>query len=311
MIYTVLWIQKIYTGKRKRGESLHLYGESHESNGEPPPMDINTDKKCFQSKENKMSTLHSNTHVLKRYKICTYALLCRQPRTGYTHKKKWKNTSPFFLTCLLILAETCSQWPDWCTRSQQCGLNSAKCSTFQLRYKVIVQGNKEVKLYIPNHTEKHLKHQYKLMIAALLHVIYKQGRKRRNASLHQPCTCFLNQFFHRILKILFNSGLLLHDNMEDLRQGVLLGLMHAQYILLLTVRGNKSHIWGKLPHLLLWLMTEWWHGWVWDGKRHKKIFFLTKLNSFRYRNAYAGCVSQYANNKPQQDTSLILQGSDC
>lgn len=165
-------------------------------------MDINTDKKCFQSKENKMSTLHSNTHILKRHKICTHALLCRQPRTGYMQKKKKKKEKHFPLFSSLAFSYLLRHAHSGPTGAPDC----AKRSTFQLRYKVIVQGNKEVKLYIPNHTEKHLKRQYKLMIAALLHVIYKQGRKRRNASLHQPCTCFLNQFFHRILKILFNSG---------------------------------------------------------------------------------------------------------
>lgn len=138
-----------------------------------------------------MPTLHNNTMYSSDIKYVHMHFCAVNHKQGIRKKKKGKTLPPLFLTCRLMLAETCSQWPD-ADAPEQCSLKSTKHSTFQLRQKVIVQSNKEVKLYIPNHTEKHLKHQYNLIFAALLHVIYKQGEKRRNASLHQPCTCFLH-----------------------------------------------------------------------------------------------------------------------
>lgn len=86
--------------------------KSNESNETPAPHK-NTDMKCFQTRANKMSTLHNNTHVPKPHKICRHALLRRQPCTGYTQKKLMeKHFPPFSLGCLPMLAETWSESHD-------------------------------------------------------------------------------------------------------------------------------------------------------------------------------------------------------
>lgn len=173
---------------------------------------INTDVKCFQSQKNKMPTLHNNT---KQHKIRASALLHCQPRTGYLRKKKMngkKNASPFFPhlpshACWDMLTAA------WCWL-HQCSLNSAKCSTFSAKgKKVIVQRNKEGKLYILNQTEKHLKHQHKLTIAALLHASLKTGKKKEQcfspSAMHMLSTPIFPLYSWRFSLTLGNCSMII------------------------------------------------------------------------------------------------------
>lgn len=163
--------------------------------------------------------------------------------------------------------------------------------------KVIVQRNKEVKLYILNQTEKHLKHQHKLTIAALLHASLKTGKTKEQcfspSAMHMLSTPIFPRYSWRFSLTLGNCSMIIWKILAKtfyLHQCTL----SAQYILLLTVRGNKSHVWGELPHLLLWLMTAWGDWWVEDGKRHKTVFFFNQVEFLQVRKCICRlCITAY------------------
>lgn len=77
-----------------------------------------------------------------------------------------------------------------------------------------------------------------------------------------------------------NSRLLLDGNTEDLRQDVLLGLMNAQHFVAYSHELINHR--DKLPHLLLWLTTEWWDWWARDVKR----FFIKTIWLFKIYGIY-------------------------
>lgn len=148
------------------------------------------------------TTIQSNIKYVQAH-FCTV-----NHEQGICGKKKIngkKNASTFFPhlpshACWDMLTAA------WCWL-HQCSLNSAKCSAFSAKGKKgIVQRNKEVKLYILNQTEKHLKHQHKLTIAALLHASLKTGKKKEQCFSPSAMHAFYTNFSTVFLKILFNAG---------------------------------------------------------------------------------------------------------